>query len=381
MKKAIILSLNASLVLTSVQASDKFEYSLMFGNVKSDSDLNIEREKNIGLRAQCKKNMKEFSFGGLTKELAISRNISKVDYKTTGAGNTNMTRLGINAILNFNTDGKLVPYALLGLGKEFVSNEKSENDDDGFYNYGVGIKYPINNYAFRLEAQQIEHFDKDGDRFGIFAGLAFGFGGAKSSNNAEDGDNDGIVGINDKCPYSKEGAKVDEYGCSVGSNLVKKETTKAKSDECPFVWSDKVAKPVIIKNKVTLDAKFKLNSNQFKFPAVANNEITRFANYVKSENLYSVVEGHTSSEGSAQSNLTLSQKRADRVRSELIKLGVEASKVVALGYGESNPITSDSVNSTNRRIETDTFETQKELNSYVANKKAQITKNALIEKN
>jgi OOP family OmpA-OmpF porin len=389
-KKAIILSLSASLALSGLQAQDKFEFALMFGNVKSDSKLNIDNEKNIGLRAQCKKNMKEFSFGGLTKELAISRNISKVDYDSPVTGNTNMTRLGVNAILNFNTDSKLVPYALVGLGKEFVSSEKSENDDDGFYNYGVGIKYPIKNYALRLEAEQIEHFDGDGDRFGIFAGLAYGFGGTKGSSNgssnAEDGDNDGIIGIQDKCPYSKDGAKVDEYGCEVSSSLSDnsdKNSAKnsAKSDECPFVWSDKVAKPVIIKNKVVLDAKFKLNSDKFKYPAVANDEISRFADYVKGENLYSVVEGHTSSEGSAQSNLTLSQKRADRVRSELIKLGVDASKVVALGYGESNPMTSDSVNSTNRRIETETFKTLEDLNSYVSGKKAEISKNALNEKN
>jgi len=384
-KKAIILSLSATLAISSLQAKSLPELSLMFGSVKSDSKLDLDRETNIGLRVQCKKVIKDLSFGQIKPEIALSRSLSNPDYETTGS--TSMTRLGVNAILNFDTEGKLVPYALLGLGREFVGTNQGENDDDGFYNYGAGIKYPINNYAFRLEAQQIEHFDGDGDRFGIFAGLIYGFGGDKNNNsnsnsngNSDDKDNDGVVGNNDKCPYTKDGAKVDEYGCATSSSLTDGKNTKngnsAKSDECPFVWSDKVAKEVVIK---TLDAQFKLNSNKFKYPKVANDEINKFASYMKDNKLFAIVEGHTSSEGSAKSNLTLSQKRADRVRSELISRGINEANVVALGFGESTPMTDNSKNSANRRIDTNVFKSLDELNCYIADKKAFISKNALNE--
>ena len=49
------------------------------------------------------------------------------------------------------------------------------------------------------------------------------------------------------------------------------------------------------------------------------------------------VEGHTGSDGSAESNLRLSQDRAAEVRDALIEAGVAADRVDAVGYGEYRP--------------------------------------------
>ncbi len=54
-----------------------------------------------------------------------------------------------------------------------------------------------------------------------------------------------------------------------------------------------------------------------------------------------VIEGHTDSVGGEQSNLALSQARADAVQAGLNRLGVTGNRLSAIGYGESQPIASN----------------------------------------
>jgi outer membrane protein OmpA-like peptidoglycan-associated protein len=64
--------------------------------------------------------------------------------------------------------------------------------------------------------------------------------------------------------------------------------------------------------------------------------------------------GHADRSGSAQYNMRLSQRRADAVKQELIKLGVPASDIVTVAKGESDPLvpTADGVREPrNRRVE------------------------------
>jgi OmpA-OmpF porin, OOP family len=50
-----------------------------------------------------------------------------------------------------------------------------------------------------------------------------------------------------------------------------------------------------------------------------------------------IVEGHTDSTGSDAYNLALSERRANAVRTEMVAAGVDPSRVVARGLGESFP--------------------------------------------
>lgn len=50
------------------------------------------------------------------------------------------------------------------------------------------------------------------------------------------------------------------------------------------------------------------------------------------------IEGHTDSRGSASSNKSLSQRRADSVRQYLIGKGIAADRLVAVGFGEDKPL-------------------------------------------
>ncbi|MEO7035975.1 MAG: OmpA family protein [Polyangiaceae bacterium] len=67
-----------------------------------------------------------------------------------------------------------------------------------------------------------------------------------------------------------------------------------------------------------------------------------------------VVEGYTDSVGSDSANMTLSQARADAVRSYLVSKGLPSDKVSAVGKGKSNPVAPNDTASgraNNRRVE------------------------------
>jgi OOP family OmpA-OmpF porin len=65
------------------------------------------------------------------------------------------------------------------------------------------------------------------------------------------------------------------------------------------------------------------------------------------------IQGHTDSVGAAAYNLKLSQRRAESVREYLVADGVNAEQLVARGYGETQPVTSnktDEGRAKNRRV-------------------------------
>ena len=66
------------------------------------------------------------------------------------------------------------------------------------------------------------------------------------------------------------------------------------------------------------------------------------------------VEGHTDSKGSDAYNIKLSQRRSNSVRDYLISHGIEADRLVGVGYGETRPVaTNDTAEgrAQNRRVE------------------------------
>ena len=66
------------------------------------------------------------------------------------------------------------------------------------------------------------------------------------------------------------------------------------------------------------------------------------------------ISGHTDSSGDAASNQSLSQARADSVRSYLISKGIAAARMTAAGFGQTKPIADNATpdgRRRNRRIE------------------------------
>jgi outer membrane protein OmpA-like peptidoglycan-associated protein len=67
-----------------------------------------------------------------------------------------------------------------------------------------------------------------------------------------------------------------------------------------------------------------------------------------------IVEGYTDSRGKDTYNATLSQKRADTVRTYLVGRGVRAEQITAMGRGEESPIADNETSdgrASNRRVE------------------------------
>ncbi|TLX55446.1 hypothetical protein DN824_19600 [Stutzerimonas nosocomialis] len=67
-----------------------------------------------------------------------------------------------------------------------------------------------------------------------------------------------------------------------------------------------------------------------------------------------IVEGYTDSTGSDAHNLRLSERRAEAVRAALVRMGVDARRIVTRGYGREYPVASNATASgraMNRRVE------------------------------
>jgi outer membrane protein OmpA-like peptidoglycan-associated protein len=66
------------------------------------------------------------------------------------------------------------------------------------------------------------------------------------------------------------------------------------------------------------------------------------------------IQGHTDNAGTPAYNKRLSQERAEAVRNALVSLGVETTRLTAVGYGQDKPIgpnTSDEGKARNRRVQ------------------------------
>lgn len=66
------------------------------------------------------------------------------------------------------------------------------------------------------------------------------------------------------------------------------------------------------------------------------------------------IDGHTDNTGDAAHNLTLSQQRADAVKAQLIKMGIDGSRLSTKGFGDTKPIDTNNTpegRANNRRVE------------------------------
>jgi len=104
-------------------------------------------------------------------------------------------------------------------------------------------------------------------------------------------------------------------------------------------------------------------------------EVAEFADFLKKTDLYAVIEGHTSKFATAPYNYKLSSDRANKVRAELIKLGVRSSQIKSLGFGESSPLydnNTDEGAQKNRRVIAEVFNTADELSQYISSESKRI---------
>ncbi len=112
--------------------------------------------------------------------------------------------------------------------------------------------------------------------------------------------------------------------------------------------------PQVTESFIARDVLFEFNSDQLR-PAAAET-LQNLVNYLAKPPGFKTltIEGHTDSIGSATYNVELSQRRANRVRQEVVKMGMAAEKVRAIGYGAARPIANNGNyqgRAMNRRVE------------------------------
>ena len=186
--------------------------------------------------------------------------------------------------------------------------------------------------------------------------------GLLENDGCPDSDDDGVIDIEDKCP--NEFGKIENEGCP----SIDKDNDSVLDDDdlCPDIPGSKSNggcpdTNVKVENEIvqTLNS-FGENINFMaeSFDIIGKKtintlvEIKDLLNENLKINLF--IEGYSSSDGSDNYNLMLSQRRAESVKSYLVKLGVDENRLEILSFGELNPI-GDNENpmgrSMNRRVQ------------------------------
>ncbi len=110
----------------------------------------------------------------------------------------------------------------------------------------------------------------------------------------------------------------------------------------------------VVENKIVMkNITFETNSADLKKSSFI--ELNKIVEILKdNKSIKMRIEGHTDNVGSDSANLTLSQKRADAVKSFLVESGIISSRLSSIGKGETNPIDTNNTEegrANNRRTE------------------------------
>lgn len=168
-----------------------------------------------------------------------------------------------------------------------------------------------------------------------------------------DGDGDGVVDRLDRCPTTPAGRKVDAQGCEPdgdGDGIVD------ALDQCPDTpKGDKVdAKGCTLSSSIVLKGvNFDNDSAQIRpeARAILDEMVATLKRY---PHIRVEVAGHTDSRMSEAYNLELSQRRAEAVRDYFVQMGIDAARLTAKGYGETQPVADNKTaqgRAENRRVE------------------------------
>ncbi|QXV67486.1 OmpA family protein [Mucilaginibacter achroorhodeus] len=150
-----------------------------------------------------------------------------------------------------------------------------------------------------------------------------------------DSDGDGVIDLNDKCPNTPSGTKVDGSGCPLAKPVV------VVTEEDRRVVRDAIANLEFDLGKATIRDK--------SFPS-----LDRVARLLVDKNFSLKLAGHTDNTGSKDLNMRLSKDRAEAVKTYLVEKGANPSRIEATGYGQTQPIASNKTaagRQQNRRVE------------------------------
>lgn len=310
-----------------------------------------------------------------------------LDYR--GAGDDSGHMLGVDALYYLNND---LAYLFAGVKQQNLQQDLRLAD------LGIGKHWQLtDNLKLVTEAAAYYDFGQSYQDYSIKLGLAYSFGSSSQGSSMRDGDNDGVADGADLCPSTPVGTQVDSTGCNIDldsdgvinsqdacpntligtpvdskgcriENDMDRDGVVDSKDKCLNTpMNDKVDSDgcsVFMEKEVSITLRVLFANNSSVVEQPSDPEIVEFANFMQRYGKTdAVIEGHTSSVGSAAYNMELSKKRAESVKALLVsRYGIDASRLKTVGYGETKLLdTSDTkqAHSINRRIEVNVTETVK----------------------
>ncbi|MFV0156274.1 OmpA family protein [Empedobacter falsenii] len=119
------------------------------------------------------------------------------------------------------------------------------------------------------------------------------------------------------------------------------------------VTADDIANDLTKNGKSILYINFDVD--QAKITQEGDEIVTEIANALKKDNTMKIsIEGHTDNSGDAKHNKKLSNDRANTVMQKLIALGIDKTRLSAIGYGAEKPLVANDTEENkakNRRVE------------------------------
>lgn len=156
----------------------------------------------------------------------------------------------------------------------------------------------------------------------------------------------------------QKGKELEQKGSELAKERAAREAAEARAKEAMARLA--VANALAIKDEprgtvITVPSGVLFESGKFALLAGARSKLDPIAEALKQhEDHKIIVEGHTDSQGTDESNLELGQKRAQAVRDYVVSQGVKADQITAVGIGEGRPVADNSTaegRANNRRVE------------------------------
>jgi outer membrane protein OmpA-like peptidoglycan-associated protein len=147
----------------------------------------------------------------------------------------------------------------------------------------------------------------------------------------DDNDKDGIMDNADACPNNPE--TVNGY---------------KDQDGCPDEKPQEIKQALVLKGVNFKLASAELLEESYYVLEKVYNSLEAYPHVIVE------IQGHTDSQGSDQYNMALSADRAQSVRNYLIMRGISSDRLIARGYGETQPVASNNTEegrAQNRRVE------------------------------
>ncbi|ANX04506.1 hypothetical protein PG2T_10155 [Immundisolibacter cernigliae] len=240
-----------------------------------------------------------------------------------GSGNGDWDQWGatLDGLVFFNRNPKFSPYAVVG-GGWMQSDTPADNHDGGIAEAGLGFMRTINDDGDTLRAEVRHRWD--------FTNL--------NAPGGKENHNDWVMMVGVTIPLGKRA----EAPAPAPVAMAEPEPTPPP------------APPPVTETVVLKGVNFCFDCDTLSGEAQAILDGDAMAIVQHHPNATFEVAGHTDAVGSDTYNQSLSQRRASNVSAYLVQKGVDASRVTAVGYGESQPVADNSTaagRAENRRVE------------------------------